>query len=101
MTVVSNQVGTPKKTAVIIVALCLLGILIGTIAQAFKASEFDWIYRYGSIINHVLLLISGSWSLVHLLLFVADRRKDWKKCLPWAILGTIPVIYITVMLFTI
>ncbi|WP_442264561.1 hypothetical protein ACSIGC_09350 [Tenacibaculum sp. ZS6-P6] len=88
----------PKRTAILIVGICLSGILIGNYVQRFRISEHRWIYQYGSLLNIVMVLGSSFWSFLHPLLVWSDYKMESKKHLIWIIIGMIPFLYFTILM---
>ncbi|WP_299126392.1 hypothetical protein [uncultured Winogradskyella sp.] len=103
MTKVANNISriiyNPKLSAIIICVLCLLGMLTARYIEIwFRFSDYRWIYQYGSLFSKGLVLLMIGWSLLHPVIVISEKGKQWKKYWIWILIGLIPFLYFGIMM---
>lgn len=93
----------PKTTAILIILTYLIALLIGIYVERFRFSNYRWVYVYGSYLKLILIFGSLTWSFFHPLIIWSERKLDWKttwkKQLIWIVVGLVPLLYFTIMMF--
>ena len=96
-----NIIYNPKLSAILIIIIFIVGIVIGSYVERFRVSNYRWIYQYGKLVNHILVLGSLVWSSIHPFIIYGNNIKEWKKYLRWIIIGILPILYFTFMMILI
>jgi uncharacterized membrane protein YhaH (DUF805 family) len=91
LNIVVKNINWTKRSGILIIGICLIGLFIKYAVEPFRGS---WIYSFGNWLFLILFYGGILWSFINTIFLISKHKSDLKNNLIWILLSAIPFLYI-------
>lgn len=81
----------PRTSSFVLLTMCIVGTVLGNLAESYKGSDSNWIYKYGKTISQILVYVAVTWSIINIIIIIL--KPGWRSKRAFLFLSSLPIIY--------